>query len=354
MPDDIRSKRTCAIIGLSEITSAPSTPTLNGGRNPLPYSHAAAIARVHGLAVSAICDIVPDSISAFEEKWGETWPGMSTYTDAFELIERESPDILAVVTPDHLHADLVVAAAGKGIPAIMCEKPLATSLSDADRMITACREHGTRITVDHTRRWDPFFHQAKLLIDEGRIGDVITVTGTLHGPRAMLYRNGTHIIDLMHYYAGSRPVRVSGRLEPGFDDFTEYRGDGGRDPSSEPGASAYFEYESGARGHYTGMKGTFMMVEWDVIGTLGRIRIGGNHAELWIWNDQLQTLAQIPFPAAIYMTGGIQQAWEELVESLDDPSVRLRSDAEAARQNVATIDGILRSHQVSGALVDLQ
>lgn len=354
MPASHAPDRTCAVIGLSDITSSPSEASLAWGRHPLPYSHAAAIARIPNLRISAICDLNPTTIAAFEERWGGTWPGMATYTDAFELIALESPDILAVVTPDHLHADIVVAAAERGIPAIMCEKPLATSLADADGMIAACRTHGTRITIDHTRRWDPYFHQAKLLIEAGRIGEVITVTGTVHGPRAMLYRNGTHVIDLMQHYAGSRPVRAAGRLEPGFDDFTEYRGDGGREPSSEPAAMAYIEYKSGARGHYNGMKGPrFMLVEWDVIGTKGRIRIGGTDAELWLWSHELGTLAQVPFPASTYMTGGIQGAWEELLATLDDPSVRLRSDAEAARHNVATIDAILRSHQRNGALVEL-
>jgi predicted dehydrogenase len=345
---------TCAIIGLSEITSAPSEPTLTGGRLPLPWSHAPAIARIPRLEVIAVCDVNPAAIAAFQERWGATWPNMTAYTDAAALIENESPDILAVVTPDHLHADIVIAAASRGIPAIMCEKPLATSVEDADRMIAACQEHGTRISIDHTRRWDPFFHQAKLLIDAGRIGEVITVSGIMHGPRAMLYRNGTHILDLMHLYAGAAPLRVSARLEPGYDGFTEYRGDGGHAPSSEPAASAYIEYANGVRGQYNGMKGTYPLVEWDVIGTRGRIRIGSAHAELWEYDDGRDTLVQLPFPAAAYMIGGVQGAWEELIAALDDPGLEVRSDAVSARATVATIDAILRSHQQHGALVDLR
>ena len=55
----------------------------------------------------------------------------------------------------------------------------------------------------------------------------------------MLFRNGTHILDLICWYAGAEPVRVFARLESGYDDFVAYRGDGGRDASSEPGASAW-------------------------------------------------------------------------------------------------------------------
>lgn len=349
-----RRRKTCAIIGLSDITASPSPPSTTGARSPLPYSHAAAIARIPSLTVSAICDMNPAAIANFQNIWGDTWDAAEIYTDGFTLIEHESPDILAIVTPDHLHADLVITSAEKGIPAIMCEKPLATSLEDADRIIEACSRNGTRITVDHTRRWDPFFHQAKLLIDDGRIGEVLTVNGTLHGPRTMLYRNGTHILDLMHYYAGSKPVRVAARLEDGFDDFTAYRGDGGHEPSSEPGALAYIEYENDARGQFNGIKGNFMLTEWDVIGTQGRIRIGSSHAELWELDATTDRLVQIPFPASVYMTGGIQGAWEELIAALDDSDVRLRSDAHSARATVATIDAMLQSHQQESKLIDLR
>ena len=135
--------------------------------------------------------------------------------------------------------------------------------------------------VEHTRRWDPFFHRAKELIDAGAIGEVRTVTGTLHGERAMIFRNGTHIVDLMNYYAGSAPTAVFAKLEEGFEDFTEYRGDGGHAPESEPGASAFITYANGVRGFYNGTKGTFGNAEWDVVGPTGRIRISGNVAELW-------------------------------------------------------------------------
>ena len=160
----------CALIGLSSITSAPVTPSLSGGRNPLPYSHASALARISEVTVAAVCDLLPEATSRFVDQWGATWPDLRVYNDAYAMLASEQIDILGVCTPDDKHVDLVVAAAERGIPAIMCEKPLATALEDADTMIAAVEKAGTVVAVEHTRRWDPFYGRVKELIDAGKIG----------------------------------------------------------------------------------------------------------------------------------------------------------------------------------------
>jgi len=343
----------CAIIGLTGIASAPAVPSLHGARHPLPYSHASALARIPNAQLVAICDIVPAMTEKFVAQWGETWPDLHVYHDVQELLANEEIDVLAVVTPDDRHADIVVAAAGRGIPAIMCEKPLATTLADADRMIAAIDKHKTVMTVEHTRRWDPFYHQVKALIDDGRIGQVLSIVGTLHGERAMLYRNGTHILDLICYYAGAAPSRVFARLEPGYDDFTAYRGDGGHDPASEPGASAYIEFENGVRGFYNGTKGKIGLTEWDILGTAGRIRINPSTAELWTLDTETGELVLRPFPATLLMTGAIQVAYEELFDVLAHGG-RTRSTPRDARQTLSVIDAILRSNHAGGTLTDVE
>jgi predicted dehydrogenase len=269
------------------------------------------------------------------------------------MLDAEKIDILGVCTPDDKHADLVIAAAERGIPAIMCEKPLATTLADADRMIAAVEKAGTVMAVEHTRRWDPFYGRVKELIDAGKIGEVLTVTGTLHGERAMLFRNGTHILDLMRWYAGAPPVRVFGRLEPGYDGFTSYRGDGGRDPSSEPGATAYIEFANGVRGLYNGTKGKIGHTEWDVLGTSGRIRINPAVAEFSTLDGETGELVQRPFPASMVMTGALQGAYEDLIHCLRHGG-KTRSDARDARDTVAIIEGILASNAKGGCLMEVR
>ncbi len=343
--------RRVGLIGLSWITSDPIKSSLAGGRSPQPDTHAAALARIPGAEVVAICDLLPEATEKFIERWGDTWPGMTVYHDAAALIANESLDVLAICTPDDRHADLVVAAAERGIPAIMCEKPLATSLADADRMLAAIERAGTLVSVDHTRRWDPFYARVKELIEAGRIGEVRSVVGTLHGERAMLFRNGTHILDLLCWYAGSAPARVFARLEPGFDDFTSYRGDGGTDPNSEPGASAYIEFANGVRGFFNGTKGAIAWTEWDILGTAGRIRINPATAELWTLDAATNEMVLRPFPAVMVMTGALEGAYRELFAAMRGEEA-IRSTARDGRQVVALIEGILASNQ-TGCLVEV-
>jgi predicted dehydrogenase len=342
----------CAIIGLTSIASAPVVPSLSGGRHALPYSHASALAMLPNARVVAVCDLVPALAASFQAQWGTTWPEIQTYSDYREMLAREEIDILSVCTPDDRHADIVIAAAERGIPAILCEKPLATTLRDADRMIAVIERHGTVVAVEHTRRWDPFFHRAKEIIDAGMIGEIRTIVGTLHGERAMIFRNGTHIVDLICYYAGAAPTAVFARLEEGFENFAEYRGDGGHAPESEPGASAYIEFANGVRAFYNGTKGTYTNAEWDIVGSTGRIRISGTVAELWTTEQGTGQQVARPFPASMVMKGAIQGAFEELIGVLEGRG-QLRSTPRAARQTVEILVAMLASQQQGNRLVQL-
>ena len=68
----------------------------------------------------------------------------------------------------------------------------------------------------------------------------------------MLFRNGTHLIDTICYFAESDPEWVSAELEDGYEDYSEYRGDGGHDPKTEPSAHGYIHFANGVRGYYAG------------------------------------------------------------------------------------------------------
>jgi len=60
----------------------------------------------------------------------------------------------------------------------------------------------------------------------------------------------THCIDSICWFAGGRPAWVTGDLEEGYEDDTEYAGDGGHDPATEPGANAYIKFDNGVGGFY--------------------------------------------------------------------------------------------------------
>ena len=200
--------------------------------------HAQGVVGLNNAEVVAGCDISQETLKAFKEKWGDQWSNIALYTDYKEMLAREQPDVVTIATPDNRHTELVVDAANAGAKGIFCEKPLATSLADADRMIEACEQNGAILSVDHTRRFTPLWRQMKeKVIGGGEIGELQYIDGRLSGKRGSIFRNGTHLIDAICYLADSEPEWVFAELEKGYEDYTEYRGDGGRTPELEPSAS---------------------------------------------------------------------------------------------------------------------
>ena len=199
------------------------------------------------------CDLSDELLTEFADQFKGNFPKVTTYKDYREMLSAEQPDIVTVATGDHQHAFAVVAAAEAGAKGIFCEKPLATSLADADRMLEAVDISGAILSVDHTRRWMPAWrHATEKVIEPGEIGDVRTITGGFSGARAMLFRNGTHTIDTICWLANSDPGWVMAELEEGYEDYTEYRGDGGHLPETEPSAHGYIHFANGVRAFYSG------------------------------------------------------------------------------------------------------
>jgi predicted dehydrogenase len=330
-----------AIVGLSWISADPagvaSHPVLG---TAIPYSHASAYAATPGVTVVAGCDIAQASCDNFRERWQSTWPELRTYADYREMLAREQIDLVSVVTPDHLHVAVLEAAAAAGVRGVFCEKPMATSLADADEMIRLVKEHGVAMTVNYTRRWLPEFVAARERIRQGAIGKVAQVHARFGGARAMLFRNHTHVLDLISFFAESDPDWLVAELEQGFADYgTTYRGEGGRDPSRDPGANAYIAYKNGIRAFFGGMKHALEEMYVQVIGETGRVEIAETGATLVLKTDAGQVLQPI---RPSYSRGGMQAAVADLIHAVEtgEPT---QSPPEEARKAVALTAAILES-----------
>jgi predicted dehydrogenase len=264
-----------AIIGLSWIATDPapaaSDPVLG---TSIPYSHAAALAPIPEVEVVAGCDIVPGLRDQFLERWQHRWPNAKVYESYAELYDKEKPELVTIATPDFLHADPFIKAVDAGARGIFVEKPLATDVGEAVRMVEAARAKNVVVNVDFTRRWAPNYVASRALIDQGRIGKLSQIIVEIGGERAMLWRNHPHAIDLMAYYANSDPEWVVGELEAGYEHYgLAYKGDGGKTTSSEPAANYYVAFRNGVRGYLTGMKDTIPGLIVTLRGNLGRIQV---------------------------------------------------------------------------------
>ncbi|MBX3054387.1 MAG: Gfo/Idh/MocA family oxidoreductase [Caldilineaceae bacterium] len=340
------------IIGLTGIGArrppeSPQMPIYGA----MPRSHAAAYYRHPQTDLTAVCDIRQEALDTFRTDWQDVWPDMHYYTDYREMLAQEQPDIVSVATPDHLHADFTVAAAESGAKAILCEKPIATTLADADRMIEACQRHNVLLSIEHTRRWSPTFLAVRELIRSGQVGQLRSIVSSLYSQRAMLFRNGTHSIDMLTFFAESNPAWVWAELEAGFEHFTEYTGDGGHDPATDPAASAYIHFENGVRAFFNCIKIDMPGSQFELICDGGRIEVSDRGATLLRGTSHYEW-ARSEIPVDDYMYTYQIGALAELVHTLENGG-ELVSTGQEARKTLEIMLAILRSHHQGNVRVNL-
>ena len=171
------------------------------------YRHASAYERIDGCRLVACVDIVEENALAFADSYG--LGAESVYTDHETMLEEASPDLVSVCTPANTHADIVADCAASGVDAIHCEKPMASTWGDCKRMVEACEAEGVSLSINHQRRFAGPFRQAKVLLDDGEIGDLERIE---FGGKN-LYDFGTHLFDLCTYVTeGATPEWVRALL----------------------------------------------------------------------------------------------------------------------------------------------
>ena len=146
-----------------------------------------------------------------------------------EMLRTVDVDVVSVSSPpfDHHAAVLTALAAGKHV---LCEKPFALNLAQADEMVAAAQRAGTACSVAFEFRYEPAEATLKALITDGKIADLREIEVTRFGnelraatrrPRSNWWysraRGGgvansilPHLVDLAHWYAGRPPVAVTG------------------------------------------------------------------------------------------------------------------------------------------------
>jgi len=173
----------------------------------------------------ATADINEEAARAAAAPWEA-----AAYRDGGDLIERRDIDIVMIATPEVAHREWTEAAAAAG-KHVLCEKPMASTLADADAMIGACRRAGVRLMIGHSRRFTRRYIEIRRAIDRGEVGTVRLLrenerrSRTLAGAGVRYWSaehwtgdpavsvgaaltNGIHEADLLRWFAGAEPVVV--------------------------------------------------------------------------------------------------------------------------------------------------
>jgi predicted dehydrogenase len=239
-------------------------------------------ARVHG-----VFDTVTESVDA-------ALTGFSTYADHTprryasldEACSDPDVDALLICTPNFTHIDLVEAAAGSG-KALFLEKPMATTLPDARRIVEIAESYPSFIQVGLQYRYKaPYAEARHEVLERGSLGDVKTLSMSEYRPPFLdkvgqwnkfnEYSGGTlvekccHYFDLLNLFANRKPVRVfaSGGRTVNFAEF-EYKG---RSSDIDDHAFVLIDYIDGVRASFTlNMFAPHFHEELVVTGTGGRL-----------------------------------------------------------------------------------
>ena len=154
-----------------------------------------------------------------------------------ERPENERIDFVSVATPNFTHAEIAIAAVEAGFH-VVCDKPMTTNISDAERMVDTVKQTDRVFALTHNYSGYPLMRQAKDMIASGELGDIIAVRGTyvqgwMHGmePGADLDRGawksdplkngqagslgdvGTHAFHLIRFVTGLKPDSLLSRMQ---------------------------------------------------------------------------------------------------------------------------------------------
>ena len=115
----------------------------------------------------ACMDVVKDNAEKLAAQIG----AKKVYSELEAMLEDKEIDAVIIITPTNLHADQVVKAA-QAKKHIYCEKPMTTTIAEADRMIAACKENNVKLQIAFMKRFNKSFHIVKQILDQGRLGDI--------------------------------------------------------------------------------------------------------------------------------------------------------------------------------------
>jgi predicted dehydrogenase len=169
-----------------------------------------AAARGAGFELAGIFDMSPEAIATTLAECDV--PKSIVFSDAKQMLQAVRPDAAVISTTAPSHCELVCTAAEAGVLNILCEKPMASSLQECDRMIAACSAAGARLAVNHQMRFMAQYTDIKVLAGTPEFGGLrsMVVTAGNFG----LAMNGSHYFEAFRYLTNESVKEISCWFDP--------------------------------------------------------------------------------------------------------------------------------------------
>lgn len=142
------------------------------GCGGIASTHIEAYQRIKGVEVVGLCDLMIDRANLLAKKYKI----QQTYTNYWDLIEKNDLDLVDVCTPTSTHLPIVCDVA-KAVPAILLEKPMALTTNECDKIINEVEKYNTKICINHLQIFSPLIKKVTKSIDTGTF-DLFSVKTT--------------------------------------------------------------------------------------------------------------------------------------------------------------------------------
>jgi UDP-N-acetyl-2-amino-2-deoxyglucuronate dehydrogenase len=321
------------------------------GAGRIARNHFEAIAKVDGLELTAVADIDPERAREAGESQGVPW-----FRSYEEMLAQAPSDIVAVATPSGLHPrhGILAAHAGKHV---VCEKPMAITLSAADELVQACDDAGVQLFVVKQNRLNATIQLVKRAIDKQRFGRIYMANCTVRWSRPQEYydsapwrgtwefdggafmNQASHYVDLIQWLVGpvesvtAKTATLARRIE------------------TEDSGIAILKFRNGALGTIEVTMLTYprnLEGSITILGEKGTVKVGGtavNKIEHWAFSeydddDKLVDIASTN-PPTVYGYG--HEGYYRNVLRVLRGEAKADTDGRAGRKSLELILGIYES-----------
>ncbi|WP_459191400.1 Gfo/Idh/MocA family protein [Halosimplex sp. J119] len=322
------------------------------GEKKFTASHAGGYEAAEDIELVAVADVDEEKLDRFGDAWDI--PDEGRYVGHEAMLEAEDLDVVSVCTPSYLHHGPVLDAARSAADpsAIWCEKPIASSVSDANEMVEVCDETETELVVNHSFRFtEKQCRLAELVREEDLLGEVHSVSMQF---RMELLRNSTHLLDTLVQLLDARAERVAGHIT----------GENEAVDSLEAGETVD---DAGGGGFVVMDDGSFATVDCTVpredssmtmqfVGSEGKLYLNNDDGEWRYW--RLEDGDHVEVDLAEY---GIEGAWTwdddyerafpnaaRHIQNILDGEAENRSSGRVATRSLEIIVGFYLSHYTGG------
>ncbi len=229
------------------------------GCGPRSHGHLSAYRLLDTVEVVACCDRLDDRRMSFETKYG-----LRGYRDPVEMIEREKPDLVHLVTRPGTRVEQLQMVSELGVPACIVEKPISLEVRDWRALCALAESTETKVSVGAQWRYSPHMSRCREALASGRLGRPLLLEATAV---SSLCDQGVHVLDWAMSLNGESPARRASGAVHGADEL------GSTQPGPR-GAAAYLAFENGVGCSFVlGPAAPLVSTSYEAIGRYSHCRV---------------------------------------------------------------------------------